>query len=173
MRETARKTYSSRQGNHVKRFPVYLFCIFAACKNSAFEPASDSAPQPSVSHPPVAVQDNMPAGDLTGRIEVAPAVANRIKAGDTIFIMARDHSTNAMVAVVKLTAPETFPLTFKLTAQNVMLPGAALRGPVKLSARVDKDGDALSKNAGDVVGEIAAPVQIPADGVVLTLSDVL
>ena len=127
-------------------------------------------------HPPTTVPSElppMPSGEIAGRIEASAKVAAKIKAGDSIFLMARNGATNGIIAVAKLAAPEKFPLEFKLTGANVMLPGGSLAGKVKLMARVDKDGDAISKNPGDVVGEVKELVQVPADKVVLTLDQVL
>ena len=38
---------------------------------------------------------------------------------------------------------------------------------------VDKDGDAMTKNAGDVIGEVDGLVAVPAEDVVLTLTKTL
>ena len=147
-----------------------------ACKNG-LSPASDapSAPAAATANTAAAHPETTPtsSGTIEGRLEVAPEVAQNIKAGDTIFLIARDAQTNAMVAVTKLVAPPQFPLPFVLSGQNAMMGNTPFQGSVKLSARVDKDGDATSKNPGDVVGEIGTATVIPATGVVLTLNKLL
>jgi hypothetical protein len=73
------------------------------------------------------------------------------------------------VAVDKLTWAD--PLPFEMTEAQAMIAGTELTGDVVVTARYDQDGDAMSKQPGDVVGSIK--VKIPADKVTLTLDDVL
>ena len=161
-----------------------------ACKSQSLNAAADTAAAPATpppqgaapgtnnglpaGHPPITADGaGATGGTIEGRLELGPAATEHVKMGDTVFIIARNGTTNAMVAVAKLQAPDKFPLAFKLTPQNVMMPGGALSGPIKLSARVDKDGDAITKKPGDVVGEVAQAVEVPAQNVVLTLNQVL
>jgi cytochrome c-type biogenesis protein CcmH len=134
-----------------------------------------SPPPPGAAKPAIDVSSlpAPPAGEITGTIEVASAVADKVKPGDTIYVIARNAATNAAVAVVKLTAPDRFPIAFTLSGSHTMTPGSGLYGKVKLQARVDKDGDAMTKNPGDVVGEVPDLVEVPKSGVVLTLDKVL
>ena len=53
-----------------------------------------------------------------------------------------------------------------------MVSGTKLHGKVVVTARVDKDGDAISKNPGDVTG-VSRAVDVPAAKVVVTLDTVL
>lgn len=158
----------------MKRFVcMSVVLLSGACKNqfTAVEPPTpqnQGAPQPAA---PTAVV--APQARVEGRIDVSPAMAAHVSPGDTIFLIARHSETNAMVAVVKLAAPARFPLPFGLGPENVMVTGAAFAGPLKITARVDKDGDATTKNPGDVLGEIDAAVAVPAKDVVLTLSHML
>lgn len=138
-----------------------------ACNQGPQTPEAPAPSQSTLSLPP------LPSGTIEGRLELAPNVAANVAAGDIIYLMARNAATGGIVAVQKLTAPATFPVEFKLTGENVMMPGMSLAGQVKLSARVDKDGDAMSKTPGDVTGEVSDVVAVPATGVVLTLTTVL
>ena len=158
------------------------------CKDQGLNPADVAAPATPppqaaapgsnnglpAGHPPITADGaGATGGTIEGRLELGPNATAHVKTGDTVFVIARNGTTNAMVAVVKLQAPDKFPLAFKLAPQNVMMAGGSLSGPIKLSARVDKDGDAISKQPGDVVGEVAQAVQVPAKDVVLTLNQVL
>ena len=58
-----------------------------------------------------------------------------------------------------------------MTEAQAMIAGTQLTGDVVVTARYDQDGDALSKQPGDISGSIR--VKIPADNVTLTLDDVL
>ena len=50
-----------------------------------------------------------------------------------------------------------------------MLPGRPFQGPVRLSARVDVDGDPLTRGPGDLSAELAAPLETGASGIELVL----
>ncbi len=52
-----------------------------------------------------------------------------------------------------------------------MIAGTQLTGDVVVIARYDQDGDAISKQPGDVLGQLH--VTVPAENVVLTLDNVL
>ena len=62
-------------------------------------------------------------------------------------------------------------LPFEMTEKQAMIAGTELTGDVVVTARFDQDGDAISKQPGDVSGSVR--VKIPADKVTLTLDDVL
>jgi len=62
-------------------------------------------------------------------------------------------------------------LAFELTDANAMIAGTALAGDVVITARYDHDGDVMSKQPGDVTGQLR--VKIPADGVKLYLDTIL
>lgn len=49
------------------------------------------------------------------------------------------------VAVIKVDRP-TFPQAFVITQKNVMIPGAAFKGPFHVIARYSPSGDALNKS---------------------------
>jgi hypothetical protein len=100
-------------------------------------------------------------------------VADKVKPGDSIYVIARNGATGAAIAVVRLTVPAQWPLPFTLSGSHTMQPGSGLFGKVKVEARVDKDGDAMTKNPGDVVGEVAGLVEVPKSDVVLSLDKVL
>ncbi len=113
-----------------------------------------------------------PSGNIRGQLVVAPALQDKVQPGDTIYLMARNAATGGVIAVSRLSA-QAFPMSFELNGSHVMRQGGSLSGKVKLQARVDKDGDAMSKNPGDVVGEVQELVAVPAEGVTLTLDGVL
>jgi hypothetical protein len=74
------------------------------------------------------------------------------------------------LAVEKLTWSNN-ELPFELTEKQAMIAGTELTGDVVVSARYDQDGDAISKQPGDIAGSVR--VKVPADNVQLTLDDVL
>lgn len=112
---------------------------------------------------------------LEGVIKVDGKVKDKIQPGDTIFLVARkleeSGAPGTPLAVKKLTAAK-FPLPFELDSRDAMLVGTQLAGKVVVTARVDKDGDAMTKNPGDVTGQ-SKPVEPPQKGVVVSLDKVL
>jgi len=70
---------------------------------------------------------------------------------------------------IRLDGPDDFPLRYTLTGRHVMTPGTVLAGSVRISARVDQDGDALSKQPGDLTGTHPKAVDVNGDPVHFTL----
>ena len=75
-----------------------------------------------------------------------------------------DGGVGQVLAVQRYTVG-SWPLAFELTQDNVMFAGMRLEGKVVLTARVDQDGDAMTKQAGDIEGT-SPPVAVPAQGAV-------
>jgi len=48
-------------------------------------------------------------------------------------------------------APGPFPLEFVVGPADVMIPGRPFAGPISLTARLDADGDPLSRDPADLV----------------------
>ncbi len=132
-------------------------------------PASPSAPAPAAASaaPPAASS----GATLEGTIVVAPALKDQVKPGDTLFLVARavDASGNVqrMPVAVDRAQVTSFPLAFKLSADNVMVAGTPFTGPMQLTARIDKDGEAMTREAGDVEGTVK--VTVPQKGITITL----
>ena len=113
---------------------------------------------------------------LEGIIKVDAKIKSKVAAGDVIFVVARKYEEGATgagtpLAVQKLTV-DKFPLKFSLDSRDAMLAGTTLSGKVVVTARVDKDGDAITKNPGDVTGQ-TKPVEPPKKDLVLSLDTVL
>ena len=67
---------------------------------------------------------------------------------------------------------DSFPLQYVVKQQDAMM-GAPLVGKITVSARVDQDGDAISKQPGDLVTDLSAPVMVGENPVKLTLNKAL
>lgn len=126
-------------------------------------------------------QGTTPGGDfdpktvLSGVIKLDGKVKSKVKTGDVIFLVARKFdpagTPGIPLAVKKLTV-DKFPISFELDSRDAMLAGTSLAGKVVVTARVDKDGDAMTKNPGDVTGE-SKPIEPPQKNVVVDLDKVL
>lgn len=123
-----------------------------------------------------------PSSVLAGELRLDPKVKERVASGDTIFLVARGPGQGAApgpVLAVKKLVVGAFPQKFSIDNRDAMMTatatatatGTTLSGKVTLMARVDKDGDAISKGPGDTTGSIE--VKAPNRRVVLTLDTVL
>lgn len=112
---------------------------------------------------------------IAGQLKLDGKTKDKVKAGDTIFIVVRGAATagapGPVLAVRRLEAA-TFPMPFQIDSRDAMIAGTAVHAPVTLTVRVDKDGDAMSKNPGDVVGTTTIKA-LPAPNLSLVLDTVL
>jgi hypothetical protein len=114
-----------------------------------------------------------PAHHVRGVISVAPGLASRLHDGGAVFVTVKrdDHGkpSGPPLAVERLSWKP--PLPFELTERQAMIGGTQLTGDVIVTVRYDQDGDALTRQPGDVTGQ--ARVKVPADAVALALDTVL
>ena len=166
------------------RIAFMFVLVLAACDKSASAPPPNTQ-QATKGLPPIgqgpapAATPATPAapapaaggGTLEGTIVVAPALADQVKPGDTLFLVARavDASGNVqrMPVAVDRAQVTSFPLAFKLSAGNVMVAGTPFAGPMQLTARIDKDGEAMTREPGDIEGTVK--VTVPQKGITITL----
>jgi hypothetical protein len=116
-----------------------------------------------------------PTHRLTGMITVDAKAKDKVKPGTAVFLIVKHPGPDgapagAPLAVDKLTwAAGGVP--FELTDAQAMVAGTELSGDVIISARYDQDSDALTKEPGDVTGQIR--VKVPAENVKLSLDTIL
>lgn len=114
---------------------------------------------------------------ISGVLKLDGKMKDKVKPGDTIFVVARKFEEGAPpgsgtpLAVKKLIVG-TWPLEYTLDSRDAMLVGTKMEGKVIVTARVDKDGDAITKNPGDVTGQSKAVVP-PQKNVVVPLDNLL
>ena len=109
---------------------------------------------------------------LKGEIRLSSKLKNKVNAGDVIYIIARSADQPGPPLAVRRLTSSTWPLAFSLDSRDAMMAGTQLAGKVTVSVRVDKDGDAMTKNPGDIVGS-SAPLTPPDDKVVINLDKTL
>ena len=88
--------------------------------------------------------------------------------GGVLFLIARSNPQGPPLAVQRLPAGP-FPLEFEIGPGDVMIPGMPFAGAIRLSARIDSDGDPLTRSAADVGAVLDAALQPGATGVELVL----
>jgi hypothetical protein len=109
---------------------------------------------------------------IEGQIELAPELADSKPAGGVLFVIARPKGARGgpPLAVLRVPNPE-FPLDFKIGPENVMIPSMRFEGEISLSARLDADGNAMTRGAGDIASATEEPLQPGATGIKLLLSE--
>ena len=111
--------------------------------------------------------------EISGTIELTKKLEPRVSEGDTIFLIARSAQGGPPLAV-KRWVGKNYPYNFTLTNQDLMRPEQVPDEPLNLSVRVDKDGDAMSKNSGDLTGTYAKnPVPLRIDKITILVDEAL
>jgi cytochrome c-type biogenesis protein CcmH len=99
---------------------------------------------------------------VTGTVELSPALT--AGPGDVLYVIAKQGTTT--LAVQRIEKP-AFPLAFTLSAADAMVSGVAFEGPVDLTARLSRSGDAIP-SAGDLEG-VTRGVAVPSAGAQVTI----
>lgn len=117
------------------------------------------------------------AATIKGTITLDAARAADVKPGSVLYIIVRrdagEGQRGSLIASkkVEVTGPGLFPLTYEIGPENVMMGGTSLEGQVRVEARIDQDGDAISKQPGDIAGARSGALAVGAGGVDFTLSE--
>jgi len=112
------------------------------------------------------------AQPIEGTISVASELADRISGGATLFVIARMGEGGPPTAVLKIPSP-SFPYEFSLGPEDRMIQTMPFRGPLKLTARLDSDGNAGTRTPGDLQGQYPESVDPGAKSLQLILDEVL
>jgi hypothetical protein len=90
--------------------------------------------------------------------------------GAMLFVIARSAGTRGgpPLAVLRVPAPQ-FPFAFELSQANVMIPSLRFEGEMDVTARLDSDGNAMTKDPRDLEGRSAAARKPGDTGVVIVL----
>ncbi|MBK7949904.1 MAG: hypothetical protein IPK00_14410 [Deltaproteobacteria bacterium] len=110
------------------------------------------------------------AAPISGRIELAPEAVSRQPKPAVLFVIARPQGATGgpPLAVVRIPDP-VFPVDFEIGPADVMIPSMRFAGPIALSARLDADGNAMTRADGDLASGEIAPQAPGATGVSLVL----
>ena len=119
----------------------------------------ETSPDPARGIPPAAPQ--AAAGEtIRGRVSLGPDLAEGITGQGVLFVIARSGGATAgpPLAVVRIPGP-SFPIDFEIGQANVMIPGMRFEGPISVTARLDADGNAMTRAPGDVQGSAPGMVE--------------
>jgi hypothetical protein len=99
---------------------------------------------------------------------IALASGASVPPGATLFVIARSGQAGPPTAVLKLPAP-SFPYAFAIGPENRMIAAMPWQGPLVVSARIDLDGNAMTRDAGGLEGRAEQPASPGDAGVAITL----
>ena len=96
---------------------------------------------------------------IPGRVEPAPELAGARPAGAILFVIARPQGARGgpPLAVLRIPEPE-FPYAFQIGPADVMIPSMRFEGPISLTARLDEDGNAMTRGENDLSSAPAEPL---------------
>lgn len=129
-------------------------------KPKEMSPFAGGPPPANVAPPPPPASggggaEAAPSGGdpISGRVVLDPSVG---EAGSgTVFIVLRNAgmpNRGPPIAVKKIDHP-TFPVEFQVSSADVMMKGIPFTGPFDIYVRLDRDGNAMTKDAGDLVND--------------------
>jgi len=106
---------------------------------------------------------------IRGRIVTAPGLEGA--GGGILFLIARPYGAagGPPMAVVRVPSPQ-LPFEFEIGQANVMIPSMKFAGQIQLEARLDGDGNAMTREAGDLVADVVGPLEPGTSGVEVVLS---
>lgn len=107
---------------------------------------------------------------ISGRIELPSELAGERPAGAVLFVIARrqGQAGGPPMAVLRIPDP-SFPVEFEIGPGDVMIPSMPFAGPVSLTARLDADGNAMTRGESDLASGEATALEPGATGVQLVL----
>ena len=106
------------------------------------------------------------AGVIRGTVSLAAGI--EAPAQGVLFVIARTPGGGPPLAVKRLPVG-SFPLDFELGPADVMLRGRPFQGPILLTARIDRDGDPLTRESDELVANLPQPLEPGATGARLVL----
>jgi len=115
--------------------------------------------------------DDPDAQAVRGTVRLAPAVQAKIGGSDALFVIAREAGKQGgpPLAVIKMVGM-SFPAEYRLSQEDVMMPGAWFRGKLEIKATLRKSGFVGMPTKHDLAGNAAAAVEPGAKGVDIELT---
>jgi hypothetical protein len=111
------------------------------------------------------------AEPISGVVVVAPELSERVREGSVLFLIARSGAAGPPTAVKRIASPQ-FPYEFSVGPEDRMVQAVPFTGPLTLTARLDADGNASTREPGDMQGRLPEAVDPGARGLTLTLDEI-
>ena len=127
--------------------------IFPAGADRAARPAAGLRSMPGRAAPPGrgAPPVEELAAPIEGTIELAPELAGSVPPNAVMFLMAHGEAGGPLVAAQRIAA-QRFPIAFSIGSADHMMAAGSFAGALRISARIDTDGNAATRDAGDLLG---------------------
>jgi cytochrome c-type biogenesis protein CcmH len=128
-----------------------------------------AASVPAYAEPAVPAKPTGQSLAISGKVIMAPNLAGKGSATDTLFVFARETSGPPMpVAIVRATKKD-LPFTFRLDDSTSMMPSRKLSDveTVVIVARLSKSGKAMPES-GDLEG-MSQPVKPGVEGITIVI----
>ena len=140
-------------------FSIAVFCVGCVSRNVETidrQQASTIAAPPEPLDPGARASVSTPPG-VEGTISVDPAVG--VVPEGVLYIIVRVSGRDGGPPLAVKPLPADVPISFTISEADSMIPGTPLVGDLDIIARLDQDGDAFSRQDGDLEGR-AGPVQV-------------
>lgn len=110
------------------------------------------------------------ASPIRGTVRISSELDGAQPNDAVLFVIARSGAATAgpPLAVVRIPGPR-FPLDFEIGPDDVMIPSLSFEGEIRLSARLDSDGNATTRRPGDLQGQALESLAPGALGVEIVL----
>ncbi|MGH0033366.1 MAG: c-type cytochrome biogenesis protein CcmI/CycH [Myxococcota bacterium] len=112
------------------------------------------------------------AAPITGTIRLGAGVTAPIPDGAILFLIARRGEAGPPLAVKRIPSPR-LPLDFSVGPEDRMIQAMPFEGPLRITARIDGDGNASSRTPGDLQGQAEGVYEPGASGVDVVIDEVL
>jgi len=132
-------------------------------------PMGAGGPAAAPGAPPPAASSSEP---LRGTISLAPELEGHIPAGAILFLIARRGESGPPLAVRRVPSPK-LPFEFSIGPEDRMIQQMPFAGPITLSARLDADGNAMTRLPGDLQGVAPGTYEPGASGIAIVIDQTL
>lgn len=141
---------------------------------STSKQAAQPASQPAAAPHGAVGSDAPPGAPFSGLLKLGDGItAEDVSPTDVLFVMARESQggglAGRLVAVQRLGKTE-YPMRYEIGPKDVMVPGIPFAGPFIVNARLDKDGDPMTRGPDDLYAFYPDPVKPGTEGVHLVLT---
>jgi len=106
------------------------------------------------------------ADQISGKITIDPKLKDKVDGQAVLFIIARSSGAGGAPTAVKKIDGPVFPLAYSIGSENSMMQGVPLSGKLNIIVRLDKDGNPMTHQSGDMTGDYKKnPVAVGAHNV--------
>jgi hypothetical protein len=144
---------------------VIAFIFLRGTPQATAAPVTASA---AVAAAPVAAPAASGKPLIAGTISLDPTAAAKVSGPSIVFVIVRGSGAKGHPVLAKRLDIASFPASFALTADDSMMGGGAPPAQVALEVRIDRDGDAMTREPG-APSAVLQNVAMGSTGVAVTL----